>query len=87
MVKIDGNNWTIYDTTNTPLRGNSINPRTIDMFNNLWVGVGGKGLAKYDGVNWTLYDTVNSGLPSNLVTDISVDMNNIKWIGTKQRFG
>jgi ligand-binding sensor domain-containing protein len=37
MVRIEGNNWQLFDTTNTPLEDNSIAPRTIDLQNNLWV--------------------------------------------------
>jgi ligand-binding sensor domain-containing protein len=87
MVKIDGNNWTVYDTTNTPFQSNNIVPKTIDRFNNLWLRVAYNCIAKFDGINWTIYDTSNSGLPSNAVSDIQVDENNTKWIATNRGIG
>ncbi len=83
MVRIEGNNWQIFDTTNTQLGTNLIHPVALDKLNNIWCILGSKGIAKFDGNNWTIFDTTNSGIPHNLVADISVDANNIKWIATK----
>ncbi len=83
MVKIEGNNWQIFDTTNTLLGTNLIHPVALDKLNNIWCILGSKGIAKFDGNNWTIFDTTNSGIPHNLVADISVDANNIKWIATR----
>jgi hypothetical protein len=85
IARIEGNDWQIYDTTNTPIRNNSIAPEAIDISNNIWFNVAYEGIAKYDGINWSIFDTTNSGLPTNFVFDISVDANNIKWIGTGGR--
>jgi ligand-binding sensor domain-containing protein len=84
MVRIDGNIWQVYDSTNTPLGSNNIYPYGIDIFNNLWVSIGYMGIAKFDGVSWTIYDTTNSGIPTNATADIKIDEQNVKWIATNR---
>lgn len=81
-LKIEGSNWQLYDSSNTPFSSSSIYPRDIDKFNNVWVTAPTNGIGKFDGITWTVYDTTNSGLPNNSNATISVDENNVKWIGT-----
>ncbi len=83
LVKFDGINWTVFDTSNSPLTLYSPSCITIDKYNNLWMGGTPGALFKFDGKNnWTIYNTTNSGLPSNFVQSIEIDENNVKWIGT-----
>jgi|SRR4030095_1180088 len=81
LVRIDGNNWIVYDTTNTPLGTNGIYPFALDSLNNIWCILTSRGIAKYDGFNWTIYNTSNSGLITNNIIYITIDSKNIKWTG------
>lgn len=82
LVKFDGNNWTVYNDTNSGLpAGNWIECLTIDNSGTLWIG-NKMGLAKFDGNNWTVYNVTNSGLPINIIHSIDVDKYGNKWIGT-----
>jgi ligand-binding sensor domain-containing protein len=37
MMKFSGNKWTVYDPTNSPLPGNTVNKIVIDKFGNKWI--------------------------------------------------
>jgi ligand-binding sensor domain-containing protein len=50
LAKFDGVNWTVYNTSNSGLPGNSVNAIAIDGQGNKWIGTYGGGLAKFDGV-------------------------------------
>lgn len=84
LIKFDGTNWTLFDTTNSALPNNypynSVYCIGIDSLNNKWIGTGG-GLVFYDDSNWKLYDTSNSGLINNDINCIAIDHLNNKWIG------
>lgn len=83
IVKYDGTNWTVFDTSNSPLPYQTATKMALDGDNNLWVIVSSNnaGLMKYDGTNWTTYNISNSGLPNNYINCIYSDGNNI-WVGT-----
>ena len=81
VVKFDDIDFTIYNTSNSPLPHNTINCITIDEIGNLWIGTR-SGLAIFDGTNWDLFNTTNSGLPSNYITCVAIDKSGTKWIGT-----
>lgn len=81
MVRIEGNNWQLFDTTNTPCGTNEIYPSALDSLNNIWCILKTKGVGKFNSTNWIIYDTNNSGLLSNSLIYISVDKNNVKWMG------
>jgi ligand-binding sensor domain-containing protein len=88
LAKLDGNNWTVYDTSNSPIPFAQIFSIAVDSLNKIWLGTwygGGAGLVKFDGTNWTIYNTTNSGLPSNIIFSIAIDKNNIKWIGAEHK--
>ncbi len=90
LVKYDGTNWIVYDTSNSGLPDNLLKCLTVDDSGNIWIGTGdrrGYGLARYDGTSpegtgWTVYNTSNSGLPDNLVKCLNVDGSGNMWIGT-----
>jgi hypothetical protein len=81
LLKFDGVNWTVYNTSNSGLPSNDVSAIAIDGQGNKWIGTGW-GLAKFDGVNWTVYKTSNSGLPGDWVWAIAIDGQGNKWIGT-----
>ena len=87
LVKFDGTEWTIYNSTNSGLPTNYVASILIDGSANKWIGTSsasgwgpGKGLVKFDGTDWTHYNTSNSGLPSNDVGAVAVDPQGNKWI-------
>ncbi len=84
MAKLDGTNWTVYNTSNSGLPSNSVGTIAIDENGTKWIGTVYDGLAEFDGTNWTIYNTSNSGLPNNEVLTIVIDVNDTKWIGTWQ---
>ena len=83
LVKYDDTNWTIYDTSNSPLSGCSIESLTIDSNNVVWISTGctNGGLIKFDGTNWTLYNTSNSGLTTNYIKSVFSEGGNI-WLAS-----
>jgi ligand-binding sensor domain-containing protein len=81
LVKYDGANWTVYDTSNSSLPDNDVYCLAVDNNGDIWIGTDG-GLAKYNGTNWTVYYNSNSGLPYNYITSLAIDRSGNKWIGT-----
>lgn len=78
--KFDGINWTIYNTSNSPLPENKIWSIAVDQNNVVWIGTETQGLVKFDGVNWTINNTSNSVITSNRIDAITVDNLNNVWI-------
>lgn len=85
LVKYDNTNWTVYDTSNSPLSGKAIYNLVIDSNNFIWLTCGNINgpLMKFDGTNWTLYNTSNSGLPSNYIDNIFSEGGNI-WVSCSE---
>jgi hypothetical protein len=83
LVKFDGKDWTVYNTSNSGLPANGVT-LSLDDADNKWIGTS-KGLVKFDGKDWTVYTTSNSGMPfyknSNNVDAIAIDRAGNKWIG------
>ena len=82
LVKFDGTNWTVYNTSSSGLPYNRIACIVIDAEGNKWIGTSEGGLAKFDGTNWTVYNTSNSALPSNWIGCIAIDEQENKWISS-----
>gem|GEM_PF-327355 len=82
VVKFDGTNWTIYNTSNSGLAHNYVRSIAIDKEGNLWFGTGGGGASKFDENNWITYNTSSSGLVSNYIYAISADQEGNIWFGT-----
>ena len=80
LAKLSGNNWTVYDTTNSGLPSNIVGSIMKDKLNNFWFATDGKGVVKYDGMNWTVYNFHNTGFPVNYGSVIGFDSSNNKWI-------
>lgn len=62
ILKFDGNNFTIINTSNSNLPDNNVNDIYFDEENNFWVSTR-NGLAKYDGTRWLIFNKSNSALP------------------------
>ncbi len=73
--------WEIYNTTNSPLAGNSVLTVTT-IGNRAWIGTSA-GLNYFNGSNWTTLTTQNSDLPNNQINDIARDENGALWIATE----
>jgi ligand-binding sensor domain-containing protein len=82
VVKFDGTNWTIYNTSNSGLAHNYVRSIAVDKLGNLWSGTGGGGASKFDGNNWITYKTSSSGLVSNYIYAIAEDQEGNIWFGT-----
>ena len=83
LVKYDGLNWTVYDTSNSNIPTNHLNCIAIDNYKNKWIGTIGEGLVKFDGTDWTIYNTSNSGIPNNYVGCIAIDDSGNIWLGSE----
>lgn len=81
VVKYDGQNWTIFDSSNSNFpKIYGIYSMGIDKSNNVWIGGSEKdGIFKFDGVNVTIYNKNNSILPFNRADDIVVDKSGNVW--------
>lgn len=83
LIKYDRIEFTIYNTSNSPIAEDVVWSIAVDDDNILWFSscrFRQGGLMKLDGQNWTLYTPENSELPSNSVCDVIVDSRNNKWI-------
>ncbi len=83
LIKFDHNQFTVYNTYNSPIAEDIVWSVAVDFDNMVWLAscrYQQGGLMTYDGTDWTLYNPQNSQLPSNSVSDIIVDGNNNKWI-------
>lgn len=87
LAMTDGQNWIIYNTSNTPLEGNFMRDVLVDHNNTIWVtyqevGYSIGGVGKFDGNTWTVYTPSNSNLPTYRVGALAVDRQNNIWIAT-----
>ena len=75
LTRFDGNTWTTYSRTNSPLPSDCFWDVQVDADNRLWIATAGDvGLVCYDETVWTTYDTDNSGIALNEVTKITLDI-------------
>jgi len=88
LIKYDGNSFTRYDVSNSPLFVNSVTHLCIDDDNNLWLSSfynwrkGGVICKKGD--IWRTYDVNNSPLISSNIQDIVKDDENNIWIALQK---
>lgn len=75
--------WTLYNTENSGLPGNSVADLAVDQEENIWIACPGNGIAKLSDKNWTTFNTSNSGLLSDDVTAIETADNGKVVVGTK----
>ena len=84
LVKYDGANFNIYNTSNSGLPGNYVSALCFDKEGILWIGCssGYTYLVKFDEVNWTVYNSNNSPLPADKpIKSIATDSTKL-WVGT-----
>lgn len=77
--KFDGTKWTVFDSTNSPIKWTT--GVYADKLGNVWFS-SFDGLIKYDGKIWSVMDTSNSKLPSNRIMGVFIDSKRRQWIGT-----
>jgi ligand-binding sensor domain-containing protein len=80
LWKFDGQNFTVFDTSNSYIPSNTVFSMKFDSKGNFWLATGG-GLAKYDGFNWEIYNKDNSELPENTIFTLEIDKEDIIWLG------
>ena len=86
LLKFDGNNWSIFDTTNSMIPTNRITDLAIDKENNIWiVSDEQKGLIKYDNNEWIFIDSTNPGYPNELISNIEIDDTGKIWLTAKDK--
>jgi len=86
LVKYDGANFNLYNTSNSDLPSNNITALCIDEEGILWIGcsqiLSYSCIVKYDGVDWITYDANNSLLPAGaVIKSIATDSTKL-WVGT-----
>lgn len=85
IVKIENDNWTLYNQTNTNIEPTKFNKNqidavrymTVDKSNNKWFIIG-YDVYKFDNKNWTKYDSINS--PISWERKMFVDNENNLWV-------
>lgn len=88
LIKYDGNSFTHYNSSNTPMPENNVMSITIDSKDNIWFSScvhGNGGLVKFDGNSWIIFTPDNSELPTNIVNDIAVDKDDNIWVTTHSK--
>lgn len=75
------NLWTVFNTSNSDISGNSIQCVIADRKHNKWVGTT-LGLCRYTGKTWTDFSMFNEKLKDEFVNCLTVDAKGTLWIGT-----
>lgn len=87
LIKFDGSEFTLFNSSNTPIPEDFVNSIAIDSKDNIWFTssrFGTGGVVKYDGIDWTVYTPENSELPVNLVRSITIDKNDNVWLALNE---
>jgi len=80
LLKFDGSTFSVFNTSNSGIPGNSINEILIKD-NILWVGTN-LGIGMFDGSNWKIYNKSNSQIQDENITCLVIDHDNNLWAGT-----
>jgi ligand-binding sensor domain-containing protein len=80
LVRYDGLNWSIFNSTNSILPGIKVESIHADSLGSLWVASGY--LFKFDGINWQVFYSTNTGESLFGISCITNDWNNHLWVGT-----
>jgi streptogramin lyase len=73
----DNGKWKEFNTSNSPLPGDSVNLLAADQQGQVWT-VSEQGLAVTDGVKWKTFE--DSPLNGKTITDLDVDQNGHVWV-------
>ena len=82
LNKFDGNNWTLFDTSNSPLPYNYVRQITCDSDEKIWgisSGINGRAIFNYDGNNWEIYTAY---LPPVWISTMAADKKGNIWYAT-----
>ena len=84
LAKFDGNNWTVYNASNSGLPTNLIVGSLLDRNGNFWLAHGweNRGVTRFDGYSWMNFNTGNCGIAGNSVNSIFEDSNGNLWFAT-----
>ncbi|RMG61882.1 MAG: T9SS C-terminal target domain-containing protein [Calditrichaeota bacterium] len=85
LVRFDGQNWQVFQTTNSGLPGNDVSHVISDGQGGVWVATLNAGIAHFDGQNWTVYNTSNSPLPEDAIYTLTLEGDSVLWVGTFSR--
>lgn len=90
LIKYDGNTFTKFTTTNSPIPVDHVISVAVDTSDNIWFSscysLEG-GVVKYDGTNFTVFTPDNSVLPEYLIKSIAIDKNNNVWLASSKTVG
>lgn len=78
-----GSNWSVFQTSNSDIRGDIAQTLWIDIDDNIWLTA--LGLSKYDGTIWTHYTDANSSDDLFFANDIVIGTDGRHWVGTQNR--
>ena len=84
LLQINGNDTTVYDSTNSPITSQIIFSDILANSNGLWIATLTHGLFKFSNSEFTNYTQSNSNLPYDNLSCLSTDSQNNLWIGTKR---
>ena len=80
LIKFDGMNTTVYDTTNSDIPSNIVYSADFDSEDIIWLATA-KGLASFDGESWEVYNMENSGLVEDVIFTLEIDELDKIWLG------
>ena len=84
LIKYDGENFSLYNSTNSPIPEDYIHSINTDHQNNLWFSSSRfrlGGIVKFDGKSkWSVFTPDNSEMPGNLISSIAIRGNDV-WAG------
>lgn len=78
-----GSNWSVFQTSNSEIRGDVAKTLWIDVDDNIWLTA--LGLSKFDGAIWTHYTEANSSADLFFANDIAIGADGRHWVGTQDR--
>lgn len=78
LASYNGNNWTVYDTSNTPFKVHWILHVFVNDNNEKVIGTQ-KGLYKFNDVNWTEINSSSNGLASWVTWSMMIAPDGKKW--------
>jgi len=89
LSRFDGEQWTIYNSSNSGLEDNGGHSITVAGDGSIWVGSWGGGLYRYDGESWDHWTSDNSpmfGVPGNLdywaAAAVEADQSGVVWVSS-----
>ncbi len=78
LLQFDGNQWDVYNSTNTTLPTTAIWSIGVTAQDEVWTG--GEGfLTSFNGRNWFTFTPENSSIPASVIQAIEVDRHGVVW--------